>query len=120
TPMNEPVFFAALTGLFYCSVRYQQDQSWSAMLCAALALLGGTLTRYEGWFLIPFATLFFLLAAKRRAIVVAAVFGAVSSLGPLFWLAYNRWFFGDFFEFYSGPYAPKAIQGAAEYPGYHD
>jgi len=33
---------------------------------AGLAALAGTLTRYEGWFLIPFAALYFLFAAKRR------------------------------------------------------
>lgn len=118
TPMTEPVFLAALMALLYGSVRFQQTQSLASVFGAGLALLAGTLTRYEGWFLIPFTTLFFLFAAKRNRFAVSILFGAVASLGPLFWFAYNWWYFGDFLEFYTGPYSPRAIQGAAKYPGY--
>jgi hypothetical protein len=38
----------------------------------------------------------------------------------LFWLAHNWWYFGDFFEFYRGPYAPRAIQAGIRYPGFQN
>ena len=88
-------------------------------VAAGLAALAGTLTRYEGWFLVPFVTLYFLFAARRRRLLTAAVFSILAILGPLAWLAHN-WYLGDFLAFYRGPYAPKAIQGAAAYPGDHN
>jgi hypothetical protein len=93
---------------------------------AGVSALAATLTRYEGWFLIPFVTLYFLLAARRRRVVAALLFGVVASLGPLYWLGHNWWFYGNFFEFYDGPYSARAIYqsaldaGMARYPGDHD
>ena len=52
--------------------------------------------------------------------------GAVASLGPLYWLAHNWWYWGDCLEFYRGPYSAKAIYqralagGMAKYPGDHE
>lgn len=125
-PMTEPVFFACLAALLYFTVRFRDTQSGGAVLGAGIAALAGTLTRYEGWFLIPFVTAYFLLAAKRRRLTWALVFGAVASLGPLYWLAHNWWYWGDCLEFYRGPYSAKAIYqralvgGMAKYPGDHD
>ena len=109
TPMTEPLMLASLAALLYTTVRFRETQSMGAVIAAALAALAGTLTRYEGWFLIPFATLYFLVASKRRRILNAAVFGAVASLGPLYWLAHNYWIFGNALEFYNGPYSAMAI-----------
>src|SRR5207248_11150915 len=85
--------------------------------CAASA---GALTRYEGWFLIPFAALYFLIAAKRRRVLVAAIFAAVAVTGPIAWLAHNAWYMGDPLAFYRGEYSARAIQGGRTYPGDHD
>jgi hypothetical protein len=126
TPMNEPVFLAALAALLYFTVRFRESQALGSVACAGLAALAATLTRYEGWFLIPFVTLYFLLASRRRRWLAAFLFGALASLGPLCWLAHNWWFYGDFLEFYRGPYSARAIYqsaldaGMARYPGDHD
>ncbi len=126
TPMTEPLMLACLAALLYATVRFRETQSMGVVIAAALAALAGTLTRYEGWFLIPFATLYFLVASKRRRILNAAVFGAVASLGPLYWLAHNWWLFGNALEFYNGPYSAMAIYqrslsgGMARYPGNHN
>jgi hypothetical protein len=126
TPMTEPLMLAWLAALLYATVRFRETQSMGAVIAAALAALGGTLTRYEGWFLIPFATLYFLVASQRRRILHAAVFGAVASLGPLYWLAHNWWIFGNALEFYNGPYSAMAIYqrslsgGMTAYPGNHN
>jgi len=123
TPMTEPVMLAALAALLYFTVRFRETQGMGAVIGAGLATLAGTLTRYEGWFLIPFVTAYFLLVAKRRRWWCAAVFGAVASLGPLYWLAHNWWYYGNPLEFYNGPYSAMAIyrraleQGMAHYPG---
>ena len=122
-PMTEPVFLACLAALLYFAVRVEQSQSLWSVTGAAVAALAGTLTRYEGWFLIPFAALFFLLRAKRRRRPAALLFCAIASLGPLYWLFHNWIWWGDALEFYRGPYSARAIYqtslagGMARYPG---
>ena len=108
-PMTEPAMLAAVCALLYFAVRYRETQSALWAVAAGLATAAASLTRYEGWFLIPCATLFFLLAARRRRFLMAVVVGAIASLGPLAWLAHNWWYWGDFLEFYRGPYSAMAI-----------
>src|SRR5438128_6917660 len=120
TPMNEPIFLATLMALLYFTVRFYRTQSLFMVIFAGLAALAGTLTRYEGWFAIPFVTVYFLAAAKRRRVIAASIFAILAILAPLAWLAYNAWYMGDALAFYRGPYSPKAIQGAAAYPGDHN
>ncbi len=109
TPMTEPVLAGTLAALVYCTVRFRESQSlvWAAL--AGLAAMATSLARYEGWSLIPFVTLFFLIAARRRRILPALVFGSIASLGPILWLAHNWWYWGDPLEFYRGPYSALAI-----------
>src|SRR5262249_6595191 len=64
TPMTEPVFLACLMALLYFTVQFERTQSMFMVVCAGLAASAGTLARYEGWFLLPFASLYFLIAAK--------------------------------------------------------
>ncbi|MEX2260616.1 MAG: glycosyltransferase family 39 protein [Bryobacteraceae bacterium] len=110
TPMNEPIFFACFAAVLYFTVR-------GSAVGAGLAALAGTLTRYEGWFLIPFVALYFLVTAKGRRLRSAAVFCILASIGPAAWLAHNYWYSGNFLEFYNGPSSPRVIQGMAPYPG---
>jgi len=124
TPMTEPVLLACLMALFYATVRFRQTQSWWAVTGAGLAALAATLTRYEGWFVVPFVAGFFLLRAKKRT--TAILFLTIAMLGPLYWLAHNWWSYGNPLEFYNGPYSAKAIYERAlehhvpPYPGDHD
>ena len=121
TAMTEPVFFAGLFALLY-GILWAQD-SWLGAALASAAMLALTQTRYEGWFLIPFAALAMLgLAGWRKALV----FSAVAALGPLAWLAHNWFYWSDPLEFYRGPYSAMAIYqrsragGMQPYPGDHD
>jgi len=120
TAMNEPLFFACLAALLYFTVRFRQTQGWGAVAGAGLACGLAALTRYEGWFLIPFVTAYFLVVAKQQRISAAALFGIIASLGPAYWLAHNWWMVGDALDFYRGPYSARAIQGSASYPGRGD
>jgi len=71
-------------------------------------------------------TVYFLIAARRRRILAAFLFGVIASLGPLYWLAHNWWLYSNPLEFYNGPYSAKGIyQRALDQhmplsPGDHD
>jgi hypothetical protein len=119
TAMTEAVFFAALMALLYFSARFRETQGWGAATGAGIAACAGSLARYEGWFLIPFAAAYFFVAARRRP-AAACVFLVLAALGPLYWLANDWYLTGDALDFYRGPYSARAIQGSADFPGRGD
>ncbi len=120
TAMTEAYFLACLTGLLYFSVRFRDTQGLGAVMGAGIAACMGTLTRYEGWFLLPFAAAYFLFTAKRNKLGTALVFGIIAGMGPLYWLFHNWWLTGDALDFFRGPYSARAIQGGRPYPGKGD
>ncbi len=119
-PMTEAVFFAALSALLYFCVRFRDTQGWLAAAGAAIAACAATLTRYDGWFLLPFAAAWIIFASRRHRIVIPLLFCLVAALGPLFWLGHNWWMSGDAFDSFRGPYSARAIQAGATYPGLND
>jgi hypothetical protein len=112
TPLTESmaILWSVLTvyGLF----RFQLTGRWRALAGSAMAAFMGTLTRYDAWYLLPFAALFVLLGRSapwkerfRRVVVFSAIAGA----GPVLWLAHNAVRFGNPLEFCNGRYSAKAI-----------
>jgi len=123
-PMTEPMFFAALFALLYFTVRFGETTGWGALIGAGIAGFAGALTRYEAWFLLPFAAAYILICGRRRrwigVVVSCVVFCLIAGAAPALWLAHNRWYFGDPLYFYRGPYSALAIQGKSNYPGRGD
>jgi hypothetical protein len=119
TPMTEALFLASLCALLYFMVVYRDNHALWAPAAAGVAGCAGALIRYESWFLLPFAAAYFAVAGKRQ-IAAGVLFSLIALLGPLSWLAHNRFYFSDALYFYRGPYSPRAIQGGADYPGRHD
>lgn len=115
-PMSEPAFWTAWMALLYFTVRHRDTGGWGALLGAAVAVSVAALSRYEGWFLIPFAALYL----ARRRLSAGVVFGVLASLGPLYWLGHNWWLQGDALYFLRGPGSAWTIQGNAPYPGKGD
>ncbi len=120
TSMTEGYFYGELMAALYFTVRYRETQGLGAAAGAGVAVCAAALTRYEGWFLIPFVAAYLLIAGSRRRFLAAALFCAIAGAGPLYWMASNWYLTGDALDFYRGPYAPRAIQGGKPYPGYHD
>ncbi len=124
TPMTEALFAASLAAIVWAMLWFRDSQSLWAILAAAVATIAGSLTRYEGWFLIPFVALYLLFVAKRKW--HAILFGAIAALGPLSWLAHNQYYYSNALEFYNGPWSAAAIyarqlaKGMQPYPGDHD
>ncbi len=112
TPLTEPltIFWAVLVvyGLF----RFQHSGSSRTLGWTALAAFFGTLTRYDGWYLLPFAALFVLLCRRRawvERIGQTLLFCLIAGVGPLLWLAHDAYRFHNPWQFYDGPYSAKAI-----------
>jgi hypothetical protein len=126
TPMTETVVLAALMALLYFTVLFRETQTFAAVIGAGCASIAASLARYEGWFVIPFVALYFLLAARKNKFGVALLFSGVAALGPLYWLGHNWWIYSNPLEFFNGPYSPTSIyrralaQNMAPYPGDHD
>jgi hypothetical protein len=124
TPMTESLFIASVAALLWTTIWFRDSQSVIGALAAAVASNAASLTRYEGWFLIPFVTLYLLFIAKRKW--HAVLFGALATLAPLAWIAHNRFYYGNALEFYNGPWSAIGIyrrslaQGMQPYPGDHD
>jgi hypothetical protein len=125
-PMTETVVLAGLMGLLYFTVLFCDTQSLGVVIGAGLASVAASLARYEGWFVIPFVAIYFLIVGGRKRFTASALFCLIAALGPLYWLAHNWWIYSNPLEFYNGPYSPLAIyrralaQNMMPYPGDHD
>jgi hypothetical protein len=106
-PMTEMLFAGALAALLWSSLWFRDSGSLLAVAAAAIASNAASLTRYEGWFLIPFVAAYFWFSSRR--VLPAAVFAATASLAPLAWLAHNAFYYNNPLEFYSGPWSAMAI-----------
>ncbi|MCX6619661.1 MAG: glycosyltransferase family 39 protein [Acidobacteria bacterium] len=107
--MTEAPFFAAFFATLYFTVRFRDSQSLASVAGAGIASAAAALIRYEGWFVIPFVAVYFLLAAPGRRILSAGLFCLLAGLAPAYWLAHNYWFYSDALEFVRGPWSAKAI-----------
>jgi hypothetical protein len=119
-PMTEVVFLAGLGILLLALVRFEATNRRRWFLLGVLASWWMSLTRYDGWFLIPFAGIWFAWSAFENRWKTLIAFGALASLAPLYWLGHNWWETSNALDFFNGPYSAVAIQGDRPYPGYHD
>jgi len=115
TPLTEPLAGLWIVLMVYGLFRFQRSGCAATLVGAAVASFFGTLTRYDGWYVLPFAALFVLLAPTPRApawhdrVRYAALFCLIGGLGPVLWLLHNWHRFGNPFDFYTGPYSARAI-----------
>lgn len=112
TPLTEPLalFWAVL--VVYALFRYAQSGRTGMLVGAGVAAFLGTLTRYDEWYVLPFAALF-VLGARREPwqarLRHAALFSLIAGAGPALWVAHNAYRFGNPLEFYNGPFSAQAI-----------
>jgi hypothetical protein len=112
TPLTEPLALMWEVLTVYALFRYAQSGSWNMLSGAAVAAFLGTLTRYEAWYVLPFAALLVLLVHREpweKRLRHAALFAAVAGAGPLLWILHNAYRYGNPLEFYNGPFSAKAI-----------
>ena len=116
-PMTESILLAALMWTLYFTARFAVTPGSGSAAAAGLCAAAACLTRYEGWFLLPFLALVFLV---RGGLKPAVVFSVIAGAAPLYWLAHNQYLYSNALDFYNGPYSPMAIQGGKPYPGKGD
>ncbi len=113
TPMNELclLFFVTLGG--YAFLRWREDENDRWLLLCAFAVMLASLCRYEAWILAAFVS---LVAAykgisewnrigKRRGVRLLAI-ALLSVAGILVWFWWNKFEFGDPFQFAPLKYRP--------------
>jgi len=112
TPLTEPLALLWSVLVAYALFRYSHSGSWKSLAGAAAAALLGTLTRYEGWNVLPFATLLVFLIYPypwRQRLLRALFFAGAAGTGPLLWLIHNAYRFKNPLQFYNGPGSAKDI-----------
>jgi hypothetical protein len=119
-PMTESVFLAGLTVALLCILRFSATQRRRYLVIGLGASWFMSLTRYDGWFLIPFLSLFFAMSAQQNRWRTFFTFGAAACLVPLCWIANCWWETSNPLDFVNGPYSAAAIQGDRPYPGLHN
>ncbi len=119
-PMTEVLFLAAIGIFLVCFVEFRKTQKARYIAGAVAACWVMCLTRYDGWFLLPFAAAWFAFAAKRKRAFTFIAFSVAAGIAPLYWLAHNWFLTGNALDFFNGPYSAKAIQGNHPYPGLHN
>jgi len=112
TPLTEPLALFWTVLVVYGLFRYRETGRMRGLWIAAGAAMLGTLTRYEEWYVLPFAAMF-VLTARRESWPArfrrAALFSLVGGAGPLLWLLHNAYRFGNPLDFYNGPFSAQAI-----------
>src|SRR6185312_2546617 len=76
-PMSEPFFYASLFALLHFTVRFAETNGWLVLTAAGAAGCAATLSRYEGWFLLPFAAGFVFVASRNKQLGRALVFSVI-------------------------------------------
>ncbi len=83
-PMTETLFLAGLAILLFAGCRFAESRDWRWMSLAVVACWVTCLTRYDGWFLIPFAAAWIAwYSSNRITIFVAFVRGSGCSTSLL-------------------------------------
>lgn len=112
TPMTEPLALFWSVATVYCLLRFQMEGGARWVAVAGITAFFGTLTRYDEWYVLPFAAMFVLLARKDTWPVRwlrASLFCAISGTGPFLWMVHNAVRYGNPLEFYNGPGSAVAI-----------
>ncbi|MGH9471085.1 MAG: ArnT family glycosyltransferase [Terriglobia bacterium] len=111
-PLTEPLAIFWTVLVIFVLFRFEQSGKTATVAWAGVAAFFGTLTRYDGWYLLPFAALFVLLCRRRGWIERAGqalLLCLIAAFGPLLWLLHNARRYHNALQFYDGPYSARAI-----------
>jgi hypothetical protein len=121
-PMSEMLLILFFILTAYCLARWAEENNTLWLIASAASIMGATLTRYDGWFLLIWSAgvvgLRLLFLIRQRHITWAQVesflvaFMTLAAVGVLFWLGWNTVIYGEPFYFAFGPFSARAQQEA--------
>lgn len=115
TPMTETLLFAFLVGAVYGLARWAISERWQDLARTGVAVLGATLTRYEGWVMLVSVTAAIVVIAvvrrydRIRLEATLLFFFMISAVGILGWLLWNLIIFGNALDFQEGKFAKPSL-----------
>lgn len=122
TAMTELLLLATMTAGVYDLLMWIEDFSLYRLIRSAFWIMLSTLVRYDGWFLLVYATMlvFILVLLKsgyKKAEGTVITFATLGAFGVFIWLLWNQIIFKDIFYFISGPYSAATQQNQLEAAG---
>ncbi len=115
TAMTELLLLATLMSGVYYFVSWHQTEDTLDLIKAAFCIMLASLIRYEGWFLVGFAALVFIITTLKKRGYKAAEGGAIlfltlAGVGIFLWFVWNQLIFKDALYFILGPFSAHAQQ----------
>lgn len=115
TAMTELLLLGTMTAGVYQLLLWHRDDKLLQLLQAGFWIMLATLIRYDGWFLLIFATVLIVIQTMRKHDYkttegVTVVFGTLAGFGILLWIFWNLMIFKDPLYFIAGPYAAATQQ----------
>mgnify|MGYP006189414937 CR=1 FL=1 len=124
TPMTESVLLACLAAATWHLLRWCRDGGYRHLVATAVAVLGATLVRYEGWAFLAAVAVVVGVCSWRRSrakaepwVLVRAdlvFFGCLAVSGVVGWALWNAAIFGDPLNFVRGEFAKPALWVGAD------
>ncbi len=122
TAMTELLLIATMTAGSYYLLLWADDKNVLNLIKSSFFIMLSTLIRYDGWFLIFFATLLVAYEVWRKKGYKemegnVILFTTLGGLGIFLWVIWNLLIFGDPLYFAFGQYSAYAQQGQLEAAG---
>ena len=113
--MTELLLILTMTAGVYEMLLWHQESRLNNLVKASFWTMLASLVRYDGWFLLIFASILVIIQAFKKYGKEAVeglffLFITLSALGIFLWFLWNLIIFGDLFYFVFGPYAAHTQQ----------
>ena len=122
-PMTESLYLLTFLAAIYFFIKFLATEKPQHLVLSALCVFFATLTRYEGWSLIPVMAVTILLVGWKRRWDYRKLEGmllgyvTLAGFGAALWLLWSAVIFSDPFYFVFGEYAPRSSQALLDKEG---
>jgi hypothetical protein len=116
TALTEPLFIGLFITAMYFFTAWVKRRDILSIILSALFISLATLTRYDGWAVLLFATVALFISTwvtsknKAEAEGITILFATLAGVGVFLWLLWNQLIFGDAFYFAFGEYSARSQQ----------
>lgn len=115
TAMTELLLISTMTLGVYELIRWHEDNTILSLIKASFWIMLSTLVRYDGWFLLFYATCLVISHVWRKkgyrsAEGTTILFLTLAAVGIVFWFLWNQMIFKDALYFALGPFSAHTQQ----------